>query len=70
MPKFFVAALASIVSSLFLGILPGLAHEGSGAEHLVMGIGIGEVLGLILGIVIGAFSVLALAKYKNSKSGK
>lgn len=64
MPKFFVATLVSVLSSFFLGSLPGFAHEGSGAEHLAMGIGIGEMLGLIVGIVIGAFSVFAFAKYK------
>ncbi len=70
MPKSFAVAVASIVSSLFLGILPVFAHEGSGAEHLAMGIGIGEGLGLVVGLVLGALSVLVFVKFRNSKSGK
>lgn len=70
MQKIIVASFASFVFSLVLNVLPGLAHEGTSGDHLILGLGIGEAVGLIVGLVTGALSVLALAKYRKSKSQK
>ncbi len=70
MQKIIVASFASSIFSLVLNVQPGLTHEGTAGDHLMLGLGVGEAVGLVVGLVVGALSVLALAKYRNSKSGK
>ncbi len=59
-----------LLITTYFSVLPAMAHEGSNAEHLAMGMGLGEIVGLITGLVLGAGSVLFFVNHRNSKSGK
>jgi len=68
MPKLIVLSALNVLLCVVLGVLPAMAHEGPAGEHLMMGIGIGEVIGLVVGLALGAVSVLAFIKYRKPKS--
>ncbi len=57
-----------LLITTFLCGCPAMAHEGSNADHLAMGMGIGEVIGLVTGLLMGAGSVLLFVNYRNRKS--
>ena len=70
MTKIIVASFAILASTLAQNTLPALAHEGSAQDHLLLGFGMGEVTGLFFGLLDGGATVLAINKYKKTKSGK
>lgn len=70
MTKIIIASFVILASILVQIALPALAHEGSAHDHLVLGFGMGEVIGLLFGVLVGGATVLAFNKRKNSKSGK
>lgn len=70
MHKIIVASFVLVAFNLVLNTLPVFAHEGTAQEHLILGFGAGEVVGLLFGVIVGGLTVLAFSKYRNSKSGK
>lgn len=68
--KIIVASFVIFAITLAQHAVPAFAHEGSAQEHLLLGFGMGEVSGLVFGLIVGGLTVLAFNKYKNSKSGK
>lgn len=70
MPKIIVASFAILLTTLVQNAQPALAHEGSAQEHLLLGFGAGEAVGLVFGLFVGGLTVLAFNKFKKSKSDK